>query len=805
MAMRHIEFINREWLYKAEFKEEYTRTGCTYEDFEKIELPHTNVVLPYNYFDEGMYQFVSCYVKELEVDPSFKGKKLFLDFEGVMMAAKVYCNGEFVCEHKGGYTFFEADITDKVNFESVNTIVVEVDSTERPDIPPHGNVVDYLTYGGIYREVSLRVVEKTYIKGAYVKTDDCLGEKASFEVDVCIEGVRAKEDKVCLTLFDEGKVIGQQTKLIAESINEDKCTIRIEGLKGIELWDITNPKRYELVVMLEVAGEVVDSVTEKIGFRHAKFTPDGFFLNGKALKIVGLNRHQAYPYVGYAMPKRVQEKDADILKYEMGLNLVRTSHYPQSKHFLNRCDEIGLLVFEEIPGWQHIGDKAWQDISVINVKEMITRDFNHPSIILWGVRINESQDNHDFYTRTNEMAHLLDTTRQTGGVRYIQKSEILEDVHTFNDFVHSGGKEILRSREEATGLDYPVPHLVTENNGHMYPTKRFDHESRLVEHAARHLRVVNEALGRDDIVGNISWCAFDYNTHACFGSGDKICYHGVSDMFRLPKYAAHAYAAQKDPAEEVVLEITSVASRGEQDGGGIVPVHIMTNCDYIKVYKNGEFVDDFYPEKELYPHLSHPPIMITYLLPQSADLGISEEDNIGLRKFIVHKVKTGKLIDMSQEDVAYLYNLAEKNGRSINSLIGAIIKGGGGWGDNANKLTIEGYVGEECVITKITGEVKAMERLVVEADNEVLEAGGITYDATRVVVKIIDTLGQLTPFINEAVEVSLEGPAIIMGPNRFALQGGCSAFWIRTTGDVGEIKVKIRSTYFEEEIKLQVE
>ncbi|MEG1149576.1 MAG: glycoside hydrolase family 2 protein, partial [Niameybacter sp.] len=144
-------------------------------------------------------------------------------------------------------------------------------------------------------------------------------------------------------------------------------------------------------------------------------------------------------------------------------------------------------------------------------------------------------------------------------------------------------------------------------------------------------------------------------------------------------------------------------------------------------------------------------------------------------------------------------------GRSINSLIGAIIKGGGGWGDNANKLTIEGYVGEECVITKITGEVKAMERLVVEADNEVLEAGGITYDATRVVVKIIDTLGQLTPFINEAVEVSLEGPAIIMGPNRFALQGGCSAFWIRTTGDVGEIKVKIRSTYFEEEIKLQVE
>src|SRR5699024_3613449 len=138
----------------------------------------------------------------------------------------------------------------------------------------------------------------------------------------------------------------------------------------------------------------------------------------RRVKLVGLNRHQAYPYVGYAMPQRVQEKDAEILKYELGLNIVRTSHYPQSVHFLRKCDEIGLLVFEEIPGWQHIGDEAWQAESIKNVEEMIKRDYNRPSIVLWGVRINESQDSHDFYVKTNAMAKSLDPIRQTGGVRY---------------------------------------------------------------------------------------------------------------------------------------------------------------------------------------------------------------------------------------------------------------------------------------------------------------------------------------------------------------------------------------------------
>ena len=117
------------------------------------------------------------------------------------------------------------------------------------------------------------------------------------------------------------------------------------------------------------------------------------------------------------MPESMQRMDADILKYELGVNAVRTSHYPQSHYFIDQCDRIGLLVFMEIPGWQHIGDEAWKDRAVINVRDMVMQYRNHTSIILWGVRINESQDDDDFYRRTNAVAHELDPSRPTGGVR----------------------------------------------------------------------------------------------------------------------------------------------------------------------------------------------------------------------------------------------------------------------------------------------------------------------------------------------------------------------------------------------------
>ena len=607
--MRKIIPLNNDWKFSSEFKEQDIKNNDGLSLYETVILPHTNVELPLNYFDETDFQFICCYKKEIVVDEKYKDKLIYVHFEAVMAYAKVYLNGEFLGEHKGGYTEFDILLNPALNFGNKNILTVVADSTEREDIPPFGGQIDYLTYGGIYREVQLKIVEPIHINNIFCKPQNVLEEKKNLIVDTFIhnQNKEAKSLNLKIYLFDSGKTLAQATveKQLSGSVDE-LITLNLENFEGIELWDIDNPNLYTVNVELEG----LDSDNRKIGFRTAEFTPDGFLLNGKLVKIMGLNRHQAYPYVGYAMPERVQKKDADILKNELSLNLVRTSHYPQSRHFLDRCDEIGLLVFEEIPGWQHIGNEEWKQVAIHNVKEMIERDWNHPSIILWGVRINESPDDHDFYVRTNEMAQKLDSTRQTGGVRCNLFSELIEDVYTMNDFSLNGGNVAIKGQNEITGLDYNVPYMVTEYNGHMYPTKKQDPEERHNEHSIRHLRVIDAGKADKNISGTIGWCTFDYNTHKDFGAGDKVCHHGVMDMFRLPKFAAYAYTSQIDPDIKPVLEPVTVWARGEKNECLVSPLLIHTNCDKIDFYYGGKFIKTYFPARSLFKGLEYPPVII---------------------------------------------------------------------------------------------------------------------------------------------------------------------------------------------------
>lgn len=751
--MRHIIPLNYGWKYSKAFSESYLNETVDEREFEVVDLPHTNKELAYNYFDESEFQFVSCYRKHFEVPLEYKGRRIFVDFDGVMCYAEVYINGTYAGNHKGGYTPFSIDITDKVRFGEDNVIAVKVDSTERPDIPPFGNVVDYLTYGGIYREVNLRVVNPVYIDNAFFAPTNVLEAKKRVHSRVWLCNPERRKGEITVgVLLTDGDTVLADSRQVVELNGDGRVLVELtlENIEGVELWDLDNPKLYTcqayLLDIIEASGcetcdrgpevLVLDEFSARIGFREARVKPDGFYLNGNRIKLRGLNRHQSYPYVGYAMPKRVQRRDADILKNELGLNVVRTSHYPQSRHFLDRCDEIGLLVFEELPGWQHIGDSEWKKVACQNLKEMIERDWNHPCIFLWGVRINESRDDHDFYTETNRIARELDPTRQTGGVRWFEKSEFLEDVYTMNDFVHSGGEAVLRTPSKVTGLLEPVPYLVTEFNGHMYPTKRFDQEERLVEHAMRHVRVQNAAAMDPGIAGAIGWCAFDYNTHHEFGSGDRICYHGVMDMFRIPKFAAHAYSSQIDPKRKVVLEPATLWARGERSIGGVIPLVIFTNCDFVELVLDGIAAGRFYPAKDDFPGLPHPPV----------------------------------IIKKSPEQF-------------------------GAWGFRWPDGEVVGYIGGKPVAKKRFSGRPVAVKLEASVDDDVLTPGE-TYDATRIVFKVVDQVGNVTPFINEFIKLDITGPGRIIGPSEVALIGGCIGVYVRTTGQPGEIRVTARSSRF---------
>ncbi len=624
--------LNHKWLFSEKAAQGFADLKFDDRNFVRVNIPHTNKMLPMNGFDEKEYMFVSAYRRRFKLPKEMQTQRIFVDFGAVMTAAKVFLNGQILGEYKGGYTPFSFELTGKINFDGDNVLAVEADSTERQDVPPFGGMVDYLTFGGIYREVNLRAVNQTFIENVFAKPVNVLQENRSVNVRIYLDGKNQSNNlKLTAELRDGERVIATKTQN-ATNANQPFQEINLENLGAIELWDVEKPKLYSVRVTLSDVAKVVDHYDTRIGFREAKFTTEGFYLNGKHLKLIGLNRHQTFPFVGQAAPARVQKRDAEILRKELNCNVVRTSHYPQSTHFLDACDEYGLLVFEEIPGWQHIGDQAWKDLSVSYVETMIRRDWNHPSIMLWGVRVNESGDDHDFYTRTNKLAHDLDDSRQTGGVRYRYNSERLEDVYTMNDFGFP-----LRAP------NHPL-YFNTEFSGHMFSTKRGDNVERVREHTHRHARVHDTLASDVKYAGGLGWCAFDYNTHDYFGSGDRICYHGVSDIFRIAKPAAGFYKSQCDPKTEIVLEPAFDWARGDESET-FTNALVCSNCERLKYYIGDRLVAEVEPDRKTYPHLKYAPFSIN--LHDAIGKGWDDlkiEGFIGGNK-VIEKRMSGKGVD----------------------------------------------------------------------------------------------------------------------------------------------------------------
>lgn len=380
------------WEFTTEWSEDFLSGGGT---AEPVRLPHTCKELPLHCINHADYQMLCGYRKTLDIPKEINGKRLFLQLDGAAHIATVYVNGHEAAIHRCGYTAFRVELTGLVSFGKSNLLAVKLDTSENPEIPPFGFVVDYLTYGGLYREVWLDVRESAYITDIFVTTPTLTTADVKVSVDNADDNAKIEVS----VLDDSGKTVwtGGEGRI---------------SLPDAKPWSVDSPMLYRCSVRLITAdGRLLDCQETTFGFRTAEFKADGFYLNGKKTFLRGLNRHQSYPYVGYAAPEALQREDARILKEELSCNAVRTSHYPQSQYFIDECDRLGLLVFTELPGWQHIGNEQWKEQACKNLKEMILQYRNRPSIVLWGVRINESQDDDQFYTRTNEIAHKLDPSR----------------------------------------------------------------------------------------------------------------------------------------------------------------------------------------------------------------------------------------------------------------------------------------------------------------------------------------------------------------------------------------------------------
>ena len=795
--MTHKFYLNDDWLFTEQFEDSLAAPEYPENTLQPVRLPHTCKETPFHYFDESLYQMVSGYRRHLLIPKDWQGKQILLTFEGAAHDSTVFCNGKKVGEHHCGYTAFTVDLTDNVLYGQDNLLCVRLDSRENLNVPPFGYVIDYMTYGGIYRDVRLEVKEKVSLSDIFVHT----------AIDFKSSPVTAQiTSEITLTASDENVTIRQyympkSTAAAQESwrlLCEQTVSADTTGDKKIALtaaitdpllWDTEEAHLYILKTQLYQDNTLLDETETTFGIREAVFKKDGFYLNGRKLRIRGLNRHQSFPYVGYAMPKSMQRLDADLLKKELGLNAVRTSHYPQSHYFLERCDELGLLVFTEFPGWQHIGDDSWKAQAVANAEDMIRQYRNHPSIILWGIRINESPDDDAFYEKTNAVAHKLDPTRPTGGVRAMKKSHLLEDVYTYNDFLHDGEMPGCDPKKKVTS-DMEKPYLISEYNGHMYPTKAFDNEERRSEHAIRHANVLDAVAGQSDIAGSFGWCMFDYNTHKDFGSGDRICYHGVMDMFRNPKLAASIYACEQE--QTPVLEITSSMDIGEHPGCNRGNIYILSNADSVKMYKNDRFIKEYLPGMSPYKHLKHGPILIDDFIGDSFAQNerfrpkhakeITDAMNLVARGSLNHIPKRLYLTALKLL-LIYHIDFAE-----VTRLYTKYI---GDWGGTATVYRFDA-IKDGKVVKSVTKEPVREIRLEAEADHTILTEQH-SYDVALVRIRAVDDHGNVLPFYQEPVRLIAEGDISIIGPDTIALQGGMGGTYVKSTGRSGRGALLLQS------------
>ena len=767
--------INDNWL----FTDDYTKG---FEKAKEVRIPHNPSLLPLHYSSPDYYEMVSGYKKTIVLEEEDLDKRIFLLFEGVAHIATLYFNGKEIGTHYSGYTSFTYEVTEFIK-KGENEIVLKVDGRESCNTPPFGFVIDYLTYSGIYRDVFLIKKNKSYIKDVFVSSPTLSSLRVEYDIE------SESEYSIRYSVFDNDRVIIEgETK---------ESSLSLSSL-SVSPWSPSSPKLYTLLSTLLIKGEVIDENTTEFGFRTVETKGKDLYINGEKVFLKGLNRHQAWPYIGYAAPERMQRMDARILKEELGCDIVRTSHYPQSRHFISECDRLGLLVFTEIPGWQHIGDKEWKEKAIINTKEMVLQYRNHPSVIIWGVRINESQDDDEFYKKTNETAHALDPTRPTSGVRYIENSSLLEDIYSYNDFSHTGNNSGVKEKGKIT-KHQDKPLLVSEANGHMFPTKSFDTWERRQEHALRHARVINDAKKDGDHIGAIEWCMTDYATHKDFGSGDRICYHGVMDSFRNPKDAAYFWASGQEKNE--VIHISSSMDIGDYNGGIRGKTWVFTNAERVDVYKNGRKISSL--SSSPFSSLDHGPLVFDDTIGNllETDEGFDKKKADIIKECLNAAVEYGfqNLPKKYLLKLAYIMLRYKLNFSDGVKLFNKYVSG---WGGEGEEWKFQGiWNGKEGKSVTLAHSSKL--HLDIIKDTSVLYEGN-GYDETLVRIRVLDEFNNPAPYAQLPISIETSGSIENAGYSLLTLEGGMGGVIIKTNGGIGKGVLSLSSELGQMDVEFEV-
>ena len=632
---RVVYTINDGWKFTKGSPFEAQLTGCDDSSWETVNIPHTWNDKDADDETPGFYRGPVWYRKQLFIDKSQEGRRAVIYFEGANQEVRFYLNGQFVGEHKGGYTRFCFDITSHLRYGQENLFTIYVNNVYNPNIPPLS--ADFTFFGGIYRDVYLQFMNPVHIatndyasSGVYIRTPEVNNSAASVEITTLLTNdmPQATEIRVENIICDaDGKEVKKTQAEVKLAAGETKTDISKKiKIDSPRLWDIDDPYRYMVYTRIldKRKGTLLDEVVNPLGLRWFKFDSEkGFFLNGKGRKLIGTARHQDYFQKGNALRDELHVQDVLLLK-EMGGNYLRVSHYPQDPVIMEMCDKLGIVTSVEIPVVNAVTEtEEFLHNSVEMAKEMVRQDFNRPSVMIWGYMneiflrrpYTEGKQLEDYYRFTEKVARALEATiREEDPSRYTMMAyhnmpQYYEDAHLteipmiqgwnlyqgwyepdINEFqrlldrAHKAYKgKVLMVTEYGPGVDPRV---------HSYQPERFDfsQEYGLVYHK----HYLNEMMKRPFVAGSSLWNLNDFYSESRVDAVPHVNNKGVVGLNREKKdvYWFYKTALSRRP-------ILVIGNREWKSRGGVVNTAQKECIQSVPVFSNAEEVELFVNNKSL--------------------------------------------------------------------------------------------------------------------------------------------------------------------------------------------------------------
>ena len=620
LAQRENILINQDWNFR--FSHQVDKNSS-----RRVDLPHTWNAQDALSGKPDYKRGIGNYDKKLFIRSEWKGKRLFLRFEGANCVSNVFINGKQIGEHRGGYGAFIFEITDKVNYGKNNTVLVRVNNGEQLDVMPL--VGDFNFYGGIYRDVHLLVTEDICISpldyaspGVYLFQQH-VGEKQAAvlaRINLSNGTEHPRQATLRLQVKEGDKVVYQADKKVTvaphTSVQPEDMSFT---LLNPRLWNgREDPFMYQTVITLVKDGKEIDKVEQPLGLRYYATDADrGFFLNGKHLPLHGVCRHQEWAEVGNALRPMHHEEDTRLM-LEMGVNAIRLAHYPQATYMYDLMDRNGIVTWAEIPfvGPGGYADKGFVDQPSFRengkeqLKEMIRQHFNHPSICFWGL-FNELKENGDnpleYIKELNVLAHQEDPTRPTtsasnqgGAINFITDNIAWNrydgwygatpaTLASWLDKTHQAHPEIKIAISEygaGASIYHQQDSLVQTSPGSWWHPENWQ-----TEYHIQNWKIISE---RPYVWGSFVWNMFDFGAaHRTEGDRPGINDKGlVTHDRKVKKDAFYFYKANWNPEPMVYIAGRRSVNRVKP----VTEVQIFSNCAEVTLKVNGQIIKKMQPD-----------------------------------------------------------------------------------------------------------------------------------------------------------------------------------------------------------------